>query len=378
MDRLRESIDRFINNNVNLTDEEKKEVKDFFNKHRDQIGLVNWQKEGTLLTYDYFKKIIDDYYNRKNKRVDGLSQLQEGVDYNIVYNNNGIIGYEVLTFKGSCTLASNNVAPEVWSDVDKNYKEAPGFERNVVSDFPQKEENGEKLYGGAKWCTAYKHTSKHWDEYKQVGMDFVYLIGNVPTGKVAIAYLPKRYWNKFYTILNGGYTIPDSEGKPVKSLFDECFKTLPLELFLRQNFRSIWNAYNEEISEKYEEVEEIADELIGSTAVEDSIEFFLLAIGATRDANGFWSRKKGIVGDRTSNFIKEHHISRRYMVSNGKLRTKWNVWNGTFDCDNWGLETLENLPKVITGDFICTNNLEDFTEDDIPEGTRIQGRKIFN
>ena len=386
MVRLTENIDRFVMANPNLTEEQKKEIIEFFNAHPQLNGVgegkIDWQKVGVLLKYEDFKKVMNDYLNRKHSKkkgeLKGLDTLKEGVDYSIVYNNNGVIGYEVLTFKGSSTLASNDVAPEVWSDVDESYRNAEGFKGNVIRDFTQKEIDGKTVYGGAKWCTAYKSDSSHWKDYSEAKMKFVYLIGNVPTGKVAIAYLPKEYWSKFYQIMNGGYTIAELGGKPVHDFFDECFKNLPLELILRQNFRSIWNAYNEEVLDnpEYEEVNEIADKIIGSTATADSIKFFMLAIGAEKDGK-MWSRRKGICGDRTPNFIKEHHISRRYVVKEGKLRAKWNFWEGTFDCTDWGLETLENMPRVITGDFICKHNLEDFTENDIPEGTKIYGRKIF-
>ena len=382
MTRLLESIDRFVDNNVNLSDEQKKEVKDFFRKHPDLNGLVNWQKEGVLLKYADFRKIMDDYTNRKHEQVDGLSQIKEGVDYKIVYNSDGVTAYEVLTYKGSCVLASNNVSPEVWSDVDENYKNAPGFERNVVKDYPQKVIDGNTLYGGAKWCTAYKNTDSHWNEYQQARMKFVYIIGNVPTGKVALAYLPKENWGRFYEILNGNYTLnqlnPQMDNTPIHAFFDTCFKTLPLELILRQNVRSMWNAYNEEVTGniEYDDVENIATEIVGSSAVADSIKLFMNVIGAEKDGR-MWSRRKGIRGDRTANFIKEHHMNRRYMVKEGKLRAKWNYWEGDFDCSGWGLETLENMPRHITGDFICKDNLEDFTEADIPKGVVIQGRKIF-
>ena len=388
MTRLQESVDRFIDNNVNLTSEQKEEIKDFFRRHPDLNGKVNWQKEGALLKYEDFQKIMLDYANRKQvKKKDtpsGLDTLKEGVDYKIVYNGDGITGYEVLTYKASCTLASNQVEPEFWSDVDENYKKAPGFKDNVVKDFSQKIVDGETLYGGAKWCISYKSGQKHWDKYTTWGrIKFIFFIGsNVPTGKVAVNYLPKDKWGNFYAVYNHEPPILIEElgNLPAYKLYDNYFFTLPLEYILRENIRTMWNAYNTEVTgdPEYREIEEISDNLIGSTTEEDSIRYFMNVIGAEKDRNGkTWSRTQEIERDRTANFIKEHHMNRGYMVKEGKLRAKWNYWKGDFDCSGWGLETLENMPRHITGDFICKDNLEDFTEADIPEGVVIQGRKIF-
>lgn len=383
MKKFTENIDRFVDANVNdFTDEQKKILKDFFNSHPQLNGKgdgkVDWQKEGILLTWEDFQNIMDAYNNRKTKRSNGLNDLKEGVDYKIVYNDNGIIGYEVLTYNASCILASNDVAPEVWSDVDKWYREMPGFKGNVAKDFPMKKENGKVTYGGAKWCTAFRSSSKHWEDYKLRGdVRFIYLIGNVPTGKVAITFLPKNHYSQFYDAFNSEAYVEELNKRGYQ-LIDDAFTQFPPSLTYRQGLRSIWNAYNQEVSDdpEYTDVVRIADELIGCSVAKDGILFFMYVIGAVRDGKG-WSKKKPIKHDKTANFIKEHHMSRRYMVKEGKLRAKWNYWEGDFDCTDWGLETLENMPKIITGDFICKHNLEDFTEDDIPEGTKIYGRKIF-
>lgn len=382
MEKLLESVTRFIKANVNLTDEQKKEVIDFFDRHADLNRLVNWQKDGALLKYEDFQKIMVDYANRKNKKKDGLAELKEGVDYNIVYTGDGIIGYDVLTYKASCVLASNDVEPEIWSDVAEHYRNAPGFERNIVEDFPQKKVDGKTTYGGAKWCISYKSGKGHWNEYTEDGhLKIIFFIGNkVPTGKVSVCYLPKNlwHWGDFYRVFNSNATIEQLGNLPAYKLYDNYFKTLPLEHILRDNIRTMWNAYDEEVAgdPEYNEIEKISSEIIGSTTVGDSIRYFMDVIGAEKDGK-MWSRRKKILRDKTNNFILEHHMSRRYMVKEGKLRAKWNRWEGDFDCTNWGLETLENMPKIITGNFICKNNLEDFTEDDIPEGTVIYGQKIF-
>lgn len=366
--RLREDVSRFIKNNVNLTDEQKAEVIDFFRKHSDLNGKIAWQQNGVTLPYSAFKKVIDDFNNRFLPKGT-LEDLKEGRDYEIVYNQNNIIGYEVLTYKASVILASNNVGPEIWSELTDTYKEAEGYEGNVIKDFPV---NAEGLYGGAKWCTAYNHSDEFWKQYTQdVGLKFVYLIGNVPTGKVAIGYYPKDRWTRFYHIL---------DNTQYRSFYDTYFKTMPLEFDLLQNVRSIWDGYNREITtpeNEVPEVTEIANELIGQDSEEDSVDFLMYSLFKP-NSDGSFSKYKEISGDYNSNFIKEHHMNRRYMVKYGKLRRSFNYWEGDFDYSDWGLESLENLPKMINGDLICRNNLEEFTEEDIPSGTTIRGRKIFN
>ena len=365
--RLREDVSRFIKNNVNLTDTQKAEINQFFKDHSNLNGKINWQSEGVTLPYSAFKKVMDDFNSRFLPKGT-LEDLTEGRDYEIVYNKNGIIGYEILTYKASIIIASNNVGPEIWSDLSKSYKEAPGYEGNIIKDFPT---NDKGLYGGAKWCTAYNHSDEFWNQYtKDVGLKFVYLVGNVPTGKVAIGYFPKDKWTKFYHIL---------DNTQYRSFYDTYFKTMPLEFDLLQNVRSIWNGYNEEITtseHEIPEITEIADELIGQDSIEDSVDFLMYSLFKP-NMDGSFSKYKDISGDRSPNFIKEHHMNRRYMVRYGKIRRRLDFWDGDFDCSDWGLESLENLPNVINGDLICKNNLEDFTESDIPRNTTVRGRKIF-
>lgn len=365
--RLLEDVSRFIKNNVNLTDEQKSKVNQFFKDHSNLNGKIAWQSEGAILPYSAFNKVMDEFNSRfLPKGI--LTDLVEGRDYEIVYNKNDIIGYEILTYKASVTIASNNVGPEVWSELPESYKEAPGYDRNIIKDFPVNEEG---LYGGAKWCTAYNHTDEFWNQYtKDVGLKFIYLVGNIPTGKVAIGYYPRDRWTRFYHIL---------DNTQYRGFYDTYFKTMPLEFDLLQNVRSIWNGYNEEITtseHEVPEVTEIANELIGYDAEEDSVDFLMHNLFKP-NLDGTYSKYKDIYGDRTSNFIKEHHMNRRYMVKYGKMRRQLKFVDGDFDCSDWGLETLENLPKVITGDLICKNNLEDFTKQDIPADTEIRGDIIF-
>lgn len=91
--RLRESKDKFIDKNPNLSDEEKEELKNFFNKHPMAQSIIDWSKSQDL-TYEDFKreiipfkhrKVMENRANRPRGRfVEKKNRLKEANFYNFV------------------------------------------------------------------------------------------------------------------------------------------------------------------------------------------------------------------------------------------------------------------------------------------------------
>ena len=161
--RLLENKDKFINRNPNLTDEQKKEIKDTLNRYSYLEGTVDWNKSDKS-TYEDFKSMILDKAKtsktsqKKQKR--SMAGLTEGKDYLCLYDGEGKMkggGREVmyvpLTWKASMILGSNHVEPKTWPDSKlMPAEDFVGGDAKVEID----PVTGKKRVWmpGAKWCVA--------------------------------------------------------------------------------------------------------------------------------------------------------------------------------------------------------------------------------
>ena len=246
---LEASKDRFIDKNPNLNDEQKAEIKAFFNKHSNLDKIVpNWQKEGLTWKYEDFfnamlpyldkdtmkdainnfckmsrnlyedqKNIIKNFFNKfpdEAKKVnwadydltyedfinvmlplqkdyllpqEKFKDLVEGEDYINFGSDDSFNYFLVKTFKASYVLASNNVPPKTWSTLPGWYREW-----NWINDYPKEhiktnEREGD-YYGGAKWCISMHHTPTYWNDYTS-SHDYIFVIANkkgVKEKKIAV------------------------------------------------------------------------------------------------------------------------------------------------------------------------------------------------
>ena len=167
--RLYEKKDHLIKR-TKMTDEQKAEVIDFFNKHREQENNISdkeWNKPETLI-YERFKQIIDAFNNRNTKsnanRISnkiGIEGIEEGKDYiDLGEYNDALLGtfhaYIPLSWLGSKTLASSKVPPQY----------------------------GNKT--SATWCIGWSSNTFYWKDYFFKNLDdFLILCGeDIPTKKV--------------------------------------------------------------------------------------------------------------------------------------------------------------------------------------------------
>lgn len=131
---LTEKKDHLIKKLVNLSDEEKQELIDFFNKKPNLENKIDWQNKN--LKFDDFKLLMQQYSEKKIEHL----KLVRGEDY-IPLILNGNKAYIPLNYKASVEIASDNV----------------GSCRGT-------------------WCTADSETRKHWSSYTGKDIVFIYII----------------------------------------------------------------------------------------------------------------------------------------------------------------------------------------------------------
>ena len=158
MRRLYEKKDHLIRRNPNLTDEQKQEIIELLGKHPSYENKIDWNKSNSL-TYENFLSILRSLYiNDLDPRG-----LIEGQDYDILYESEGEALYSVHTYDASRILASNNVEPELWTEIPSWCgREEKTDEAHAFGHFDS--EHGD-MKPGAKWCISMQTSTKYWNQY---------------------------------------------------------------------------------------------------------------------------------------------------------------------------------------------------------------------
>ena len=163
---------------MNLSDKEKAIIINFFNDHPEQDKKckefgIDWNDKNT--PFEKFFNLMNTFNERFLPKLT-LADLTEGKDYQYLGEDNYYKYYFIYSYKGSVTIASNNVEPAVWTSVyGRGYDTAISMDENAKKDYPIKvEEDGSILKGGAKWCTAMNHTDSMWKSYTDGGSFFIY------------------------------------------------------------------------------------------------------------------------------------------------------------------------------------------------------------
>ncbi len=170
MYRLLENKNHLIDR-LNLTPDQKEEVKAFFAKHPGYESKIDWNNK-SLQYKDFEPLLILDGKSKTQVKKNGLRGLVDNKDY-VDFGEADIpeLGdchiYQPLSYLGSKALASNNVPP-----VKGN---------------------------GAKWCISYQKTDEYWRDYTKKGIKFLFVF----TGdtKYALTIYPEslHYENEVYT-----------------------------------------------------------------------------------------------------------------------------------------------------------------------------------
>lgn len=129
---LQEDKTRFIDR-LNITDEQKEELKAFFKKHPNFEGKIDWNNKN--LTYEDFSELLSMEGNTKSSQkkygLSGQAQIEDlkvGEDYEVLLDTDKYVVYYPLTFKASEILAKPTTPPEgvtgKWCIAGRNY--SPG------------------------------------------------------------------------------------------------------------------------------------------------------------------------------------------------------------------------------------------------------------
>ena len=158
MRRIYEKKDHLIRKNPNLKDGEKQEIIELLGRHPSYENKIDWTKNKSLTYEDFMSVLRPLYINDLDPRG-----LIEGVDYDILYDSGDEVLYSVYTYDASRILASNNVEPELWTEIpDWCGEEEFTDEAHAFGHFDS--EHGDKK-PGAKWCISMQTSNKYWSHY---------------------------------------------------------------------------------------------------------------------------------------------------------------------------------------------------------------------
>ena len=301
MRQLYEKKDHLIMRNPNLTDGEKQEIIELLGKHPSYENRVDWNKSNSLTYEDFLKVLRPLYINDLDPRG-----LIEGIDYDILYESDSEALYSIYTYDASRILASNNVAPKMWTKIpDWCGREEFTDEAHAFGHFDS--EHGD-MKPGAKWCISMQTSTKYWTQYSS-DFHFLFWFRNKASlrnsRKIAIG-ISKRNW-EVALLYNGA----DNE------------------------IRTSLPSYITEAIDKEREVykEKELNRIKSKLKLNPQTNRY--------DYDGDLNR--GIL----KNFVSEG--GNGFTINFGKI-------TGNFYCFELGLKSLKGVPQEVGGDFNCSYN----------------------
>ena len=301
MKRFYEKKDHLIRRNPNLTDEQKQEIIEVLGKHPSYENKIDWNKSNSLTYEDFMSVLRPLYINDLDPRG-----LVEGEDYDILYESEGEALYSVHTYDASRILASNNVEPELWTEIPSWCgREEKTDEAHAFGHFDS--EHGD-MKPGAKWCISMQTSDYYWNDYSPDFHFFFWFRNNPRLGdnrKVAIS-IYKETW-------------------VVAELYNGADDEIEMEL----HYYIMKDIKNEKTDFKEKEFNRIKSKLKLNPQTN------------RYDYDGYLN------SDILSNFISEDKDG--FTINFGKV-------TGNFECSYLGLKSLEGAPQIVDGDFNCMNN----------------------
>ena len=298
MYRLLENKNHLIDK-LNLTSEQKEEIKAFFLKHPSYESKIDWNNKS--LQYKDFEPLLAlDGKSKTQAKKYGLVGLVEGKDY-VDFGETDIpelgscLLYQPLTYLGSKTLASNAVAP-----IKGN---------------------------GAKWCIAYQKTDEYWSNYTKQGIKFLFVF--TPYTKYALTIYPESlyYGNEVYSFMDKNLNWPNW-----------CNNSYILKCI--ENLREIPRLSLEELLRKYKNILIRNPDGTIDKVAEGSIDLF----DFIKDGHFLYQFNKW-EGDFNC---------RKFNLTSLKGAPK--IVKGYFDCRDNNLTSLEGAPEIVEGRFDCGYN----------------------
>ena len=301
MKRFYEKKDHLIRRNPNLTDEQKQEIIEVLGKHPSYENKIDWTKNKSLTYEDFMSVLRPLYINDLDPRG-----LVEGIDYNILYESDSEALYSVYTYDASRILASNNVAPKMWTKIPSWCgREEFTDEAHAFGHFDSEHGN---MKPGAKWCISMQTSTRYWNQYSS---DFHFF-----------------FWFRNSNRLRNNKKIAIGVSKStwkVALLYNEADNEIrtPLPSYIRE-------AINKE-RENYKKIE-----------LNKLKSMFTLNPQTNRyDYDG--DLNKNIL----SNFVSEDNDG--FIINFGKI-------TGKFDCSGLNLTSLKGAPTEVGGWFGCHSN----------------------
>ena len=301
MTRLYEKKDHLIRRNPNLTDGEKQEIIELLGKHPSYENKIDWNKSNSLTYEDFLSILRPLYINDLDPRG-----LVEGKDYDILYESDSEALYSVYTYDASRILASNNVAPKMWTKIPSWCgREEFTDEAHAFGHFDS--EHGD-MKPGAKWCISMQTSDKYWENYKEDFLFFFWFRNKASlrnNRKIAIG-VSKRTWE-------------------VALIYNGADKEIEIEppSYITQSIE------NEKKDFKEKEINRLKS-------------IFTLNPQTNRyDYDG------NLDSDILSTFVSEDKEG--FIINFGKV-------TGNFNCSGLDLISLEGAPQVVGGNFECYYN----------------------
>ena len=301
MRRIYEKKDHLIMRNPNLKDGEKAEIIELLGRHPSYENKIDWNKSNSLTYEDFLSALRPLYINDLDPRG-----LIEGGDYDIAYESEDEVLYFVHTYDASRILASNNVEPEIWTELPSWCGEEEFTdEAHAFGHFDS--EHGD-MKPGAKWCISMQTSDKYWNQYSPDFHFFFWFRNNnqLRTNKKIAIGVYKSTW-KVALLYNGA----DNE--------------------IKIKFPSYITEAIENEKDGYKEKE---------------INIFKSKLKLNPHTNRYdydGDLNRGIL----KNFVSENRYG--FTINFGKI-------TGNFDCSKLGLTSLKGAPIEVDGSFYCNSN----------------------
>ena len=301
MKRFYEKKDHLIRKNPKLTDDEKQEIIELLGRHPSYENKIDWNKSNSLTYEDFLEVLRPLYINDLDPRG-----LIEGQDYDILYESKDEALYFVRTYDASKILASNNVEPEMWTEIPSWCgEEEKTDEAHAFGHFDS--EHGD-MKPGAKWCISMQTSDYHWNDFSSDINFFFWFRDNLRLGdnrKTAIC-VSKRTW-EVIKVYNGA----DNEIK------------ISLPSYITEAIE------NERKADKEKEFNRIKSRL------------------ELNPQTNRYDYDGDLDNSNLSNFVSKDKDG--FTINFGKV-------TGNFDCSSLGLKSLNGAPQEVGRSFDCYNN----------------------
>ena len=319
MYRLLENKNHLIDR-LNLTPEQKEEIKTFFLKHPSYESKIDWNNKS--LQYKDFEPLLAlDGKSKTQAKKNGLAGLIEGKDY--VDFGEALIPelgkcrlYQPLTHLGSVILASNKVPP--------------------IKD------------NGAKWCISMTGDEEFWESYTLKDLKFLFIF--TQSTKYALTVYPEslHYDNEIYTFEDKNIKWPSWCSDPY---ILKCIK----------NLREILKPTLDDLLEKYKGIlVKNPDGTIDKVTKEKIPAEYFVKNGRFICQFNNWEGDFNCRGMQLISLIGGPKKVNGSFVCTGNLFTSLkgcpHEIKKSFYCHNNKLTSLKGCPKIIPGTFNCMNN----------------------